>query len=66
MFSFVWIISILFALVVFLLPTIIAVLRHKRNTTVILVLNLLGGWTVIGWIIALVWAFAPDRYSEGR
>ena len=64
MFSFVWIISVLFALVVFLLPTIIAVFRHKKNITAILVLNLLGGWTVVGWIIALVWAFAPDRIER--
>jgi hypothetical protein len=27
----------------------------------IVLLNVLAGWTVIGWIIALVWAFSPDK-----
>ena len=61
MFGFVWTISIIFGIAVFLLPTIVAIARHKRNTTAILVLNLLAGWTFIGWIIALVWAFTADK-----
>ena len=61
MFGFVWTISIIFGIAVFLLPTIVAIARHKRNTTAILILNLLAGWTFIGWIIALVWAFTADK-----
>lgn len=33
----------------------------KRNAISILVLNLLLGWTVIGWIVALIWAFTKDK-----
>ena len=64
MFSFVWIISIIVGISVFLLPTIVATVRHKKNATAILILNLLGGWTVIGWVVALVWAFAADRQEK--
>ena len=64
MFGFVWTISIIFGIAIFLLPTIVAIARHKRNTTAILTLNLLLGWTFIGWIIALVWAFAVEREKE--
>ena len=39
------------------LPTIIAAIRHSRNVGGIFLLNLCLGWTVIGWVIALVWAF---------
>ena len=42
--------------VVYFLPLIIAVNRGHEDRTRIGVLNLLLGWTVIGWIAALVWA----------
>jgi hypothetical protein len=52
---------ILIVLVPYFLPTIIAIVRKKRNTTAIVVLNLLLGWTVVGWIVALVWALTQDN-----
>ena len=39
-------------------PTLIG--RKKKTLTAIIVLNLLTGWTVIGWIVALVWATTKD------
>jgi len=45
------------------LPAIIAGLRHARNFGWILLINLLLSWTVIGWIIALIWAICDTpRY----
>ena len=44
----------LFAL--YLLPGIVAHKRRHPNETAILVLNLLLGWTLLGWVGALVWA----------
>lgn len=41
---------------IYFAPTIVALARHKRNTLSIFLLNLFLGWTLIGWIIALVWA----------
>lgn len=38
-------------------PTIVAVGRNQRNAGAIFVLDLFLGWTVIGWVAALVWAF---------
>lgn len=64
MLSFVWIISIIFGIAIFLLPTIVAIVGHKKNATAILILNLLGGWTVIGWIVALVWAITSVRQES--
>lgn len=46
-------------LFVYFLPTLAA--RHKRNRGAIFVLNLLLGWSFIGWVIALVWACTEDR-----
>ncbi|WP_106477272.1 superinfection immunity protein [Phytohalomonas tamaricis] len=41
---------------IFFIPTIVANARGKRNTAAIGLLNFFLGWTLIGWIIALVWA----------
>ena len=44
----------------YFVPTIIAGVRKKRNLISIGLLNFFLGWTVIGWIIALIWAFAHE------
>lgn len=49
-----------FGFLLYFLPTIIAVVRSKRDTTAILLLNFFLGWTMIGWIVALVWAAKND------
>ena len=49
-------VMVLLALLHFL-PTVIALLRGHHNSFAILLTNLLLGWTVIGWIIALIWSF---------
>jgi hypothetical protein len=42
------------------LPTIIAALRDGRSVVGIFLLNLFLGWTVIGWVIALIWALRDE------
>lgn len=45
------------ALIVFyFLPAIIAMIRGHSNTTAIVLLDLFLGWTVIVWLVCLVWA----------
>ena len=45
---------------VYMLPGLIAALRRHRNQNAIFILNLLLGWTLLGWIAALVWAATND------
>jgi hypothetical protein len=40
----------------YFIPTLVAIGCKHRNGTAIFVLNLLLGWTFLGWVIALVWA----------
>jgi len=40
----------------YFLPSIVAYSRSHRQAGAITVLNLLLGWTVLGWILAIVWA----------
>ena len=59
-----------FALLTFyFLPTLIALGRGHHQRTAILLLNLLLGWTFLGWVGALVWAatrVAPEANSRPR
>lgn len=48
--------STLLGLAAYFVPTFVAVKREHRQRLAIIVLNLVGGWTVVGWIVALVWA----------
>jgi len=48
------------ALLFYFIPTIIAVFRSHNSTFSIFLLDLLLGWTMIGWIIALVWSFSSN------
>jgi hypothetical protein len=41
----------------YFLPTILAGGRHHHNTGAIFIINLLLGWTLVGWAVALAWAF---------
>ena len=52
-------ILVIVLLVVYFIPTIVG--KDKKNAAAIFALNLLLGWTLIGWIIALVWSLCEDR-----
>lgn len=47
------------ALMLYMLPSIISEKHH--NYSAITVLNVLLGWTVIGWIVALIWALTKPQ-----
>ena len=47
-------IALIFA--VYFLPSIIAITREHKNKLAIFLLNLLLGWTVLGWVSSLVWS----------
>jgi len=42
--------------VLYLLPTVVAMARSHHQAPAIFLLNLLLGWSGLGWIMALVWA----------
>jgi len=48
-----------FLILLYFLPAFIG--RDKRDAAGIFLLNLFLGWTVIGWVIALIWAVSAER-----
>lgn len=50
------VIYFLIGMCVYFIPTGVAYSRDHRSFNAILIVNLLLGWSVIGWIWALVWS----------
>jgi len=48
----------------YLFPSYVASLRGHRKLIPIAAVNLLLGWTILGWIAALVWSLT--RWGTGR
>jgi sterol desaturase/sphingolipid hydroxylase (fatty acid hydroxylase superfamily) len=55
-----WVIVVLL-MVAYFLPTLNAWERGHHNTRAIAVLNRFLGWTLIGWVAALVWSFTATE-----
>jgi hypothetical protein len=54
LFGAIWVTAL--AIVIYLLPSFIVLARRRNNALAIIALNILLGWTFIGWVVALVWA----------
>lgn len=56
-------VGVLFAifLIPYLLPAIIAYSRRHPSCHAILALNILLGWTLIGWVVSIVWSLKSHR-----
>jgi len=58
---------LLFALLViatYFLPTIVATIRNHPNALSICLLNFFLGWTLLGWLGALIWS--AHAINNGR
>lgn len=51
---------ILLFVVFFFAPSLVAWQRKHNNRAPIILMNILLGWTVIGWVIAIIWAWTDN------
>jgi hypothetical protein len=58
------VILLLLILLIYMLPTLIAFSREHPRRLDITVINILVGWTLIGWIIVFLWAALSPVESE--
>lgn len=49
------------AFALYMFPALVAWLLKNPQTSAITVLKLLLGWTALGWVVALVWAFIVTK-----
>jgi hypothetical protein len=50
--------------VIYLLPTLIALIRSHNKLGQIAALNIFLGWLVIGWIGGLIWSLTKDLHPQ--
>lgn len=50
----------------YMLPWMVAALRGKSNHWGVFVVNLLLGWTILGWVVALVMACTSHNVAGVR
>lgn len=53
--------ALAFALFIYFLPALNGFERKHASAPAIFVANLFLGWTVLGWILCLVWSFSGNR-----
>jgi hypothetical protein len=58
------VIGLLFIVIViamYVLPTVVAMLRKHRQLPAIALVNILFGWSVIGWVAAMIWSLTTPQ-----
>ena len=53
---FAWAILFFVGLVIYFAPSGIALRRWHQHGLLVFILNLLLGWTIVGWLAALLWS----------
>lgn len=48
-------------IILYLLPSLIAKKRRHKNVLPIFALNVLLGWTFLGWVVAIVWSLTAQE-----
>ena len=60
-----WVLLFLALAVVYLLPTLIGLIRGVERLALVFLVNLIGAPTGIGWVAAMILAFGPRRLPRG-
>ncbi len=58
------IVLLLLILVIYMLPTVIAYARDIPQRHTITVLDIVAGWTLIGWVILFLWAMMAETRAD--
>jgi uncharacterized membrane protein len=58
------VVILVIAMVVYFLPSIVAYKDKRAAWVGIAILNVLLGWTILGWIAALIWAVTGESEKE--
>ena len=53
-------------ILLYFLPTVVAIIRGHNNSFIMFLINLFAGWTGIIWIILLVWAGIGEKKENNN
>lgn len=51
-------VTILVTMLIYFFPAIISIKTNTREATIIFLINMITGFTIIGWVICLIWALS--------
>lgn len=57
-------IIVIVGIIIYLIPTFVAYKRKHTYKVAIILLNIFLGWTFIGWVGTLIWAFIDNNTSK--
>jgi hypothetical protein len=56
-----WVLAFIALIFIYLLPTLIGLIRRVDRLALVFLVNMIGGLTGIGWLGAMILAFGPRR-----
>jgi hypothetical protein len=59
-----WLFAFLAIIVVYLLPTLIGLIRRVDRVALVFLVNLIGAPTGVGWLAAMILAFGPRKVPD--
>ena len=60
---YMWLLMVI-AIALYFMPTIISGYRHHSSLFAIVLLNVIIGWTMLGWLILLIWVCFGDQHTS--
>ncbi len=64
--EFLGVIIIILLIFVYFLPALVANGGNHSKALAITLLNIFLGWTLLGWVIALIWAVSEENPKKGN
>ena len=58
------VILLILIVILYMLPTLVAYARDIPQRQTITILNIVLGWTLIGWLVACVWAMSAETAAD--
>ena len=56
--------ALIVLLAIYVAPSVVAVARKHPHRNAIIALNILTGWTFVGWVGALVWSLLTSKPTQ--
>ena len=60
----IFVIELMLVVILYMLPTLVAYARDIPQRQIITILNIVLGWTLIGWVIAFLWAMRAETAAD--
>lgn len=58
-----WVLGGIITLLIYFVPSYIAIKKDHKSKAAIILLNIFLGWSVIGYIVALVWSMSESKQT---